>query len=315
MSLSLIDTRQLRYVAMLVKHRNFHRAADALFITQPALTKSIRNLEGLLGVPLFDRQPNDVNPTAYCDVLMEHATQVFVELEEIPHKLDMMAGLKRGKLKLGSGPIVAQALVPEAVSRLVCENSELNVKIIIDSWHELTRLLREGDIHLFIADIEELMDQPDLVIEKFPSGKSIFACRPGHPLATAGSLSPEDFLQYPLAMPSLPQRYIRWFKDSAPQGVAPEDYYNRVHRITCDNYGVLSNITRKTNYITSGPEILFREDLDRGLLVQLDLDGFSELNTCNGVVYLKNRTLPPSGRALIECLTKDNREFSAYLSD
>ena len=190
----LIDTRQLRYVAMLVKHRNFRRAADALFITQPALTKSIRNLEDLLGVPLFDRQPNDVNPTAYCDVFMEHATQVFVELGEIHHKLDLMSNLQRGKLKLGSGPIVAQAIVSEAVSRLVCENPELNIQITIDSWHELTRLLRQGDIHLFIADVEDLMDQPDLLIEKLPSGKSTFACRPGHPLATAGMLSPEDLL-------------------------------------------------------------------------------------------------------------------------
>lgn len=307
----LIDTRQLRYVAMLVKHRNFRRAADALFITQPALTKSIRNLEDLLGVPLFDRQPNDVNPTAYCDVFMEHATQVFVELGEIHHKLDLMSNLQRGKLKLGSGPIVAQAIVSEAVSRLVCENPELNIQITIDSWHELTRLLRQGDIHLFIADVEDLMDQPDLLIEKLPSGKSTFACRPGHPLATAGMLSPEDLLQYPLAIPALPQRYVSWFMESAPKGIDPEEYYDKVCRITCENYAVLRTITRKTNYITSGPKMLFQEDLDNGLLVQLNLEGFSALDTCAGIVSLKNRTLPPSGKALIECLLENHNNSLA----
>lgn len=303
MTFPLIDIRQLRYVVMLVKHRNFRRAADALFITQPALTKSIRNLEELLGVTLFDREPNDVNPTAYCDVLMEHATQVFVELDEIYHKLDLMAKLQRGELKLGCGPIVAQTLVPDVVSALVGEHPELNICITVDSWHVLTRLLRQGDIHLFIADIEELMDQPDLIIEKLPTGKNIFVCRPQHPHAPVGILTPEDLLEYPLVLTSLPRRYVRWFMENAPEGMAPEAYYKSILRIRCENFEVLRNITRRTNYITCGPEILFREDMDSGRLVKLDFEGFSTLNTSVGVVYLKNRTLPPSGRALIECLS------------
>lgn len=298
----LIDIRQLRYVATLAKYRNFRRAADALFITQPALTKSIRNLEALLDVTLFDRQPNDVNPTSYCDVLMEHASQVFIELEEIHHKLDQMSKLQRGELKIGSGPIVAEALVSDAVSSLVRQHPQLNIHITIGSWHTLTRLLRPGDIHLFIADVEELMDQPDLVIKRLPPTKSIFACRVEHPLAKSGTLTPGDLLEYPLAIPSLPQRYVRWFMQNAPKGIDPEEYYQRICRMTCESYAVLRNITCKTNYITSGPEKLFREDIDNGLLVKLDLRGFSELSTCAGVVYLKNRTLPPSGRALIELL-------------
>lgn len=303
MSNPMIDTRQLRHVALLVKHRNFGRAANALFISQPALTKSIRNLEELLGVKLFDRQPHDVTPTAYCDVLMEHADQVFVELESIHHKLDMMSKLKRGELRIGSGPLVAEALVADAVSGLLRQHPYLNIHITIDSWHTLTRMLRRGDIHLFIADVEELKDQPDLIIEELPATTSVFACRPEHPLANASRLTPEDLLEYPLAIPALPQRYVRWFMENAPPGMDPKAYFAHVSRITCESYGVLRNIARSTNYITSGVEIIFREEIKNGLLVPLKLDGFSEIKTHAGTVRLKNRTLPPSGTALIESLS------------
>ncbi len=299
----MIDTRQLRHVALLVKHRNFGRAAGALFISQPALTKSIRNLENLLGVPLFDRQPHDVSPTAYCDVLMEHAHQVFVELESIHHKLDQMSKLQRGELRIGSGPLVAEALVADAVSRLLRQHPQLKIHITIDSWYTLARMLRQGDIHLFIGDVEELKDQPDLIIEELPTTSSIFACRPEHPLANASKLTPEDLLEYPLAIPALPQRYVNWFMENAPEGIDPEVYYQHISRITCESYGVLRNIARNTNYITSGIEILFREEISNGLLVPLVLEGFSEIETCAGTVYLKNRTLPPSGMALIESLS------------
>ena len=65
----VFDMRRLRHALALAEYRNFARAADALHITQPALSRSIQSLEDGLGVRLFDRSPRDVQPTAFGELV------------------------------------------------------------------------------------------------------------------------------------------------------------------------------------------------------------------------------------------------------
>ncbi|MEI8352823.1 MAG: LysR family transcriptional regulator [bacterium] len=69
----MFDMRRLRHALALAEHRNFARAATALHITQPALSRSIQSLEDALGVHLFDRNPRDVEPTAFGELVLRHA--------------------------------------------------------------------------------------------------------------------------------------------------------------------------------------------------------------------------------------------------
>ena len=69
----MFDMRRLRHALALAEHRNFARAAAALHITQPALSRSIQALEEGMGVLLFDRSPRDVEPTAFGELVLRHA--------------------------------------------------------------------------------------------------------------------------------------------------------------------------------------------------------------------------------------------------
>jgi len=303
-----IDTRYLRHLLMLARHRNFRKAADALFITQPALTKSIKNLEEQLGVLLFDRKPLSVDPTPQCRVVLEHAQKVMHELEEIQHSLDSLSQELRGELRVGSGPVIARGPVADAVARLLAAHPALSVQITIDSWAGLQRQLQSGEIHLMVADVGSFVDSDELEILPLAPVRGVTLCRRGHPLLAKGFVETKDLLQYPLALPFLPQRWIEWLRNNAPEDTDPDFFLARACRVQCESFTLLQNVVLYSDFITSAPRAVVHDALQRGDLVELGFAGFDDIQVLPGVVYLKNTTLPPSGVALIKRLQDANNQ-------
>lgn len=305
MSSPPIDIRSLRHIVVLAKCRNFHRAADALCITQPALTKSIQNSEGMLGVQLFDRLSQDIVPTPYCEIVLDHAARVLQELEDMQVKLDDLSGVRRGGLRFGCGPQIAPAALAETVTNLIELHPKISIQIVIERWNLLTRMLRDGEIQLFVADIEDIRDEPDLLIEALPGINNIAVCRSGHPLAERGQVTPRDLLSYPLVLPSLPRRGALWLQENAPDDVPADDYLSQVIHVTCDSFALVYRIVQQTDNITIGSEFLFQENIANSSLVKLELRNFTPISQANpGIVTLRNRTLPRSIEVLIEQFRK-----------
>lgn len=306
MAMHPIDTRHLRHVLMLATHRSFRKASEALFITQPALTKSIKNLEEQLGVALFDRKSQSVDPTPHCEVLLEHAERVMRELDEIHHSLDALSDSLRGELRVGSGPIVARGQMGDAVARLVSIHPELSIRVAIDSWAGLLKQLRLGNLHLMVADIGEAEEQDDLEIQALAPIGSIAACRPGHPLVEKGYVEASDLPRYPLALPSLPWRWVQWLRDNTPDGMDPDVFITRACRIRSEDFSLLRKAVLHSDFITCAPERILRDSIQNGQLVKLEFAGFNDILVRPGIVSLRETTMPPAATALIQQLLADD---------
>src|SRR5436190_9442869 len=101
MNLAHIELRHLRYFLAVAEEEHFTRAAAKLHVTQPTLSHQIRELEGQLNLPLFDRAGRRVKLTAAGEMLLPHARRVVRELAAAQTALDELHGLKRGVLKVG----------------------------------------------------------------------------------------------------------------------------------------------------------------------------------------------------------------------
>src|SRR5215468_8981191 len=101
MDLASIELRHLRYFLAVAETSHFTRAAQKLHVTQPTLSHQIRQLEGQLDLPLFDRIGRRVKLTAAGAMLVPHARRVLRELEDAQVALGELHGLKRGELKVG----------------------------------------------------------------------------------------------------------------------------------------------------------------------------------------------------------------------
>src|SRR5690606_18277220 len=118
MSGRLPTTKQLQYFAALARHQHFGKAAEACFVSQPAFSVAIRELESCLNVQLVDRDNKNVVITAVGQLIAEQARRVLIELQGLQEIASYSQGEMRGQLSLGVIPTVAPFLLPRVLPRL-----------------------------------------------------------------------------------------------------------------------------------------------------------------------------------------------------
>jgi DNA-binding transcriptional LysR family regulator len=101
-----VDIRHLKYFIEVTRFKSFTRAADHLFVTQPTISKMIRNLEDELGVELFDRSRKQLVLTDAGRAILTQAQTIDKAFENVQHELDDLIGLQRGHIRIGLPPIM-----------------------------------------------------------------------------------------------------------------------------------------------------------------------------------------------------------------
>ncbi len=110
-----MDIKQLQYFIEVAKYNSFTRAADALFITQPTISKMIKNLEDELGVVLFDRSRKGLTLTDAGKTIFDQAKLVDKAFNNLEMELDNLLGLKKGHIRIGLPPIFDPRLFPKLI--------------------------------------------------------------------------------------------------------------------------------------------------------------------------------------------------------
>ncbi|MBC7132639.1 MAG: LysR family transcriptional regulator [Roseovarius sp.] len=140
-----ITLRQLGYFRALARHRNFGRAAEAVHVSQPALSVQIRALEEALGAPVVERRARDVALTPFGRQVLAHAERVMAEICALEETARWRGGLA-GELALGIIPTVAPYLLPGALARLRARDIALDVRVREARTDDLATDLRAGRI-------------------------------------------------------------------------------------------------------------------------------------------------------------------------
>src|SRR3990167_3214425 len=155
----MFDFRHLRHALALAEYGNFARAANALHMTQPALTRSIQSLEDGVGVRLFDRSRRGVEPTEFGHLLLRHAQNLELASRDLERDISLAKGLDIGELNVGVGPYGGAALAGPVIGRLSRLHPRLRIKLMILPWHELPARAANREIDLLIGDLSEVGKQ------------------------------------------------------------------------------------------------------------------------------------------------------------
>ena len=187
-----MDTlQQYRQALVLARHGNYARAAEALGIAQPNLTRSIAALERSLGVRLFDRGRGGAVPTALGRVFVERAEGLLRGDADLRRELQLLAALASGALTIVCGPYAAEAAVAEAIARLVAAHPALRVECTVMAPDRALAEVLAGHADIGVATDAGLEPEVELVAERFAPLRVHLACRPGHPLADQPGLTLE----------------------------------------------------------------------------------------------------------------------------
>lgn len=299
--------RQLEHLLALAEYRNFHRAADAIGLTQPALSQSIRKLEEEYGVALFERSRRDVSPTAFGLVVIQSARQVLGQVAHLRREVDLMKNLQSGRLIVGCDAWIAEGLLGPALARMLADFPNLRFTIRVGTVEEMHEDLLAGRVDLYIGPPPEARD-PRIAWQDIELPSMVMVCKPGHPLLRIEKPTALDCLAYPLAAPVLPKWYLEWLGRQIGEPSTPEgrDVYS--YFVESDDTGTIRHLVRTTEMITGMLPSMVADEVERGLLCTFHLEEMA-FSTPAVIASASARPMAPAGEVLMREVLSEARSM------
>jgi LysR family transcriptional regulator of abg operon len=284
---------QLRDFKAIVYYGNIRTAAQALFKTQPALTKSIQELERILGVTLLARGPQGMVLTEMGRVFEHRANTLLNDLERAVDELHQLSEQSQGNVALGCSHLPAFSVLPSLVHDFQEEHPASNITIIEGQLCELVNSLRRGRLDFFIGIASPEIAMAEFTIEQSVSAEFCIIARKGHPLSHCRSLS--ELQEAKWYFPSTRTGYYKSLeKFIFPKGRAKKDTVIYGDSMTIGEQLVLSK-----DYFFVGPkailDISYIKDLITFIPIQEKLP-----NALYILLYRQQQGLTPLAKQLID---------------
>lgn len=244
----MLDSR-LRYLVAVAGAGSFTAGAEAMGVTQSAVTKSVADLEKQVGYPIFTRTARGVVLTERGSYFAERAGMLLNDAQDLlspdAHRADRYAGV----LRIGVGPASLEWVLVDVLTRLRRQHPGMRFEVSGSSFDRVIQQVRSGAIDVAIGLDSALADWPDLVRQVFGSLHARPFVRAGHPLAAATSVVGADLANYEFISPSISRPYGEIIRSLyTDRGVAWQsqvhevDYFPVVKRLvaTSDAIGVIA---------------------------------------------------------------------------
>lgn len=179
---------QMRDIIATAETGSLRAAARLLGITQPAITRSIRELEQELGVALFDRHQFGMQPTAMGQIMLERARAVVEELRRAREEIGQRQGEMTGEVRIAMSAISTFALMPQAVRSFRSAHPRAVLKIFESFFQPIEGQLFNGQLDFFVGPFADASKGGRLSTETLFINQRVVIARKGHPLAKATSI-------------------------------------------------------------------------------------------------------------------------------
>jgi DNA-binding transcriptional LysR family regulator len=187
-----MELRHLRYFVAVAEEQNVSRAAKRLHVSQPPLSRQIRDLEDELGVALFDRAAKTFRLTEAGRVFLTEARTILQTAEGAVQMVKDVAGGKSGEIKVGYAPSLTVELLPRALRYFRKSNPGVRVWLHDLSTQEMLRGLNDGSLQVAMMVQVPLKALAGLVFEELQRQPVCVALHPAHPLARARKVGLEQ---------------------------------------------------------------------------------------------------------------------------
>ena len=277
------------------------KAADALGLSQPALSRKIAVLEKKLGVPLFARHAGGMELTVYGQSLLPRAQTIALEAERATDEIDQLRGAGRGLARVGVVPSATTTVLSFAVNRLVSHSPAFLIRIREGTGEQLLQALSRGEVDLVVTGrLDEPIDA-GLIANPFYDDDVGVVAAATHPLFSEGRPPAEvaDLLAFPWAMPPKGNVVTSGFRDMfLRHGVEPP----RPNAETSSIH-VLTTLVASTDFLTVLPHDVVRQGVDAGRLRCLTGPGFVWRRNLV-IVRRRSGSLPPVTAMFLEELRR-----------
>ena len=148
-----LQVSHLRTLQAIAQHGSFSRAAQALRLTQPAVSMQVRHLEQALGLPLLERVGKRAFPTQAGQLLLTHADRALRELEAGVERVQALRGVVAGRVRLGTSASISIYLLPPALRRFRARYPETEVVVVTGNAAGITRAIVANELDVGIVSL------------------------------------------------------------------------------------------------------------------------------------------------------------------
>jgi DNA-binding transcriptional LysR family regulator len=189
---------RLKVFHSVAKRLNFTKAAEELFITQPAVTKHIHEIENHFKLKLFERNGTKIKLTAAGKTLLQQTEELFALYRNIEFEMGSVAKKYNGKLRLGASTTVAHYVLPPFLAGFHSRFNDIKLSLAISNTEQTGQALQNKEIDLGI--VEGRSKKPGTRYTEFVKDEIVLVSNINNPLAKKQTIQPEDLKKIPLLL-------------------------------------------------------------------------------------------------------------------
>ncbi|HGX94055.1 MAG TPA: LysR family transcriptional regulator [Candidatus Tenderia sp.] len=183
------------------EHGSFSLAAEALHLTQPAVSKRIAALEQTLGTQLFDRVGRTITPTEAGRALLHHAQRILGEVEDSRRAIANLEHSVKGQLKLATSHHIGLHRLPRVLKQFIQQYPEVQLDLSFMDSEQACRAVEQGAQELSLITLPPQTSTQLELIEVW-TDRLVLTVSPSHPLAREATINAEVLARHPAILPA-----------------------------------------------------------------------------------------------------------------
>lgn len=303
-----LKIKHLLLIDTLAKTRNMHITAERMNLTQPAISKMLRDLESLLGFSLFERQTRNMTLTELGEFVARYARITLDDTQSFVEQINKLRRGGHGHLKVGTIFAATSAVLPEAIAKIKLERPLLSIEVIEQTSNQLLEMLEHKKLDVIIARFTEENDPRPFEFTALGPEPFCLVVNSRHPLCQLKEIETETLTHWPWVMYPL-NTPIRQRMESAFKrfNIAPPS--NTVETISMQTF---LQLLQSGPMIAMLPESMVQSQLQSGLLKILNTP-FHVDSQEYGVITRRDEYLSEPTRKFVETLLEFAKKRHAHL--
>jgi DNA-binding transcriptional LysR family regulator len=187
--------RRLQVFTTVARLLSFTKAAEALHMTQPAVTFQIRQLEDYFNTRLFDRTHNRISLTVAGVLVKSYADQIITHYNEMDNEVRKLTGDVLGPLVLGASTTIGEYVIPSILGEYQAKFPDVSIRLHVANTEGVIHMVESNEIDIGI--VEGPVNNKNLVAKVCWEDELVAVTPPQHPLAQSKTITPDKVLEYP----------------------------------------------------------------------------------------------------------------------
>lgn len=189
---------RLKVFQSVAKNLSFTKASQELFVSQPAITKHVQELETTYQTRLFDRQGSRICLTESGKLLLEHCERILEDYKRLEYEMHLLHNEYTGELKLGASTTIAQYVLPPLLGNFISKFPQVSLSLMNGNTRDIEIALQEH--HIDLGLVEGVFRLPNLKYTNFLEDELVAVIRTGSNLSVEEEITPEELMKMPLVL-------------------------------------------------------------------------------------------------------------------